>query len=138
MPLLEQVLNKNKENVKIVFKNLPLPNHAMARPAALAALAAGEQGMFWGFHDALFAEKEITPNSIAGIARQLDLDLQQFEVDRKSMKIQSLISRDMEEAKKYGITGTPTVYINGTKLRQRSLQGFQKMINDALQQAKKE
>jgi len=137
VPLLEQVLNKNTENVKIVFKNLPLPNHSMARPAAFAALAAGEQGKFWEYHDALFAEKRITQNYLTELAGTLGLDMQQFEQDRESFKIQSLVARDMKEAQAIGITGTPTIYVNGKKLRERSLPGFQAMIDTALQQVKK-
>jgi protein-disulfide isomerase len=132
VPLLEQVLNKNKETVKIVFKNLPLQNHAMARPAALAALAANEQGKFWEFHDMLFAQKNITPDSIVNIAERLGLDMEKFKNDGTSFKILSHLAKDMEEAKNLGVTGTPTIYINGRKLRERSPQGFQSLIDEEL------
>jgi protein-disulfide isomerase len=54
VPLLEQVLEQYPNQVKLVYKNFPLRNHKFAKPAASAALAAGEQGKFWEFHDKLF------------------------------------------------------------------------------------
>ena len=75
------MLNKNEGKVKIVFKNLPLKMHDQAQPAALAALAAGKQGMFWEYHDKLFAEKKITQPSFERIATELGLDLQKFKTD---------------------------------------------------------
>jgi len=68
VPLLEQVLKQNEGKVKIVFKNLPLKIHDLAQPAALAALAAGNQGKFWEYHDRLFAEKKIKNGSFERIA----------------------------------------------------------------------
>ena len=69
VPLLEQVLENNPDTVKIVFKNMPLNFHKFAVPAALSALAAGEQGKFWEFHDELFdITPKLSPEDINGIA----------------------------------------------------------------------
>jgi protein-disulfide isomerase len=132
VPLLEQVFERNQESIKIVYKNLPLRNHKMAKPAALAALAANEQGKFWEYHDKLFAETKILPESIDRIATELGLDIDRFKNDIRSTKSQNIIKRDIAEANKYGVTGTPTVFINGRKLKQRSLNGFQSIIDDEL------
>ena len=51
MPVLGQVLEKYPQDVKVVFKNFPLRSHIFAEKAAVAALAAGDQGKFWEFHD---------------------------------------------------------------------------------------
>ena len=75
MPLLEQVLEKNQGNVKLVYKNLPLRIHVMAEPAARAALAANKQGKFWEYHDQLFAEEKITGSSLDRIAKEINLCL---------------------------------------------------------------
>ena len=53
-PVLEEVHQAFPEKVRIVFKNFPLRMHRFAVPAALAALAAEDQGQFWPFHDRLF------------------------------------------------------------------------------------
>jgi protein-disulfide isomerase len=126
------VLEKNQGNVKLVIKNLPLKMHDMAKPAALAALAANKQGKFWEYHDRLYAEKEITKKSLVKIAKDLKLDMATFNADRKSQSLIELVNRDMAEAGKLGVTGTPTIFINGRKLKQRSLQGFQDLIDQEL------
>ena len=106
--------------------------HDMAKPAALAALAANKQGKFWEYHDRLYAEKEITKKSLVAIAKDLKLDMATFNADRKSQSLIELVNRDMAEAGKLGVTGTPTIFINGRKLKQRSLQGFQDLIDQEL------
>ncbi len=136
MPLLEQVLKQNQETVKIVFKNLPLRMHSMARPAALAALAANKQGKFWEFHDKLFLEKKITPVSIDRIATEVGLDMTQFAQDKGSAQISALLKLDMDEAQALGITGTPTIFVNGKKVKDRSIGGFQKLIDQEMSKLK--
>jgi len=131
------VLNKNEGKVKIVFKNLPLKMHDQAQPAALAALAAGKQGMFWEYHDKLFAEKKITQPSFERIATELGLDLQKFKTDMQSKELTNHLRNDMVEAQQNGITGTPSIFINGRKLKQRTLSGFQKLIDEEMKKLNK-
>lgn len=137
VPLLDEIFEKNQGKVKIIFKNMPLQFHEMADPAARAALAANEQGKFWEFHDKLFTAPQLNPDAITSIARGLGLDMARFENDMKSPEIRQKLNKDMLDAQKAGVTGTPTVYINGRKLKQRSLQGFQELIDDELKKAGK-
>lgn len=133
MPLLGQVLKKNPEQVKIVFKNYPIRKHKFARPAAIAAMAAHEQGKFWAFHDKLFKIYNLINDArIEEIAQGLGLDMARYEKDKKSPKILNAIRIDLQDAKKVGVKGTPTILINGKILRKRSLDGFQEMINAEL------
>ncbi len=132
VPLLEQVLKENPKTVKIAFKNLPLKMHEMAGPAALAALAANEQGKFWEFHDRLFAENQITADSFAKIATELGLNQERFNADLKSPSLLQKLNKDMAEADRLGITGTPVVFVNGKKLNQRTLNELQRLINEEL------
>lgn len=132
MPLLEQVLEKNPETVKMVFKNMPLRFHKFADPSARAALAAFKQGKFWEFHDELFKAEKLSNEVITNIAVQLNLDIAQFNKDMKSSEIQDMISKDLADAQKAGVTGTPTIFINGKRLKNRSPQGFQAMIDQEL------
>ena len=104
----------------------------MARPAALASLAANEQGKFWEYHDKLYAEANIVPASIDKIAAELGLEQEQFKQAMNSSRIQQIVNNDVAEAGSLGVTGTPTIFINGRKLKQRSLQGFQAMIDEEL------
>ena len=133
MPLLEQVLERNPETVKLVYKSMPLTRiHQMAMPAAKAAFAAREQGKFWEFHDRLFSVKPLTAENITKIAEELHLDMARFQADMASAKVQGEINKDMLDAQKAGVTGTPTVYINGHLLKQRSPEGFQVLIDEEL------
>ncbi|MCP3891782.1 MAG: thioredoxin domain-containing protein [Desulfobulbaceae bacterium] len=127
------MLEKNPETVKVVFKNMPLKFHKMAEPSARAALAAHQQGKFWEFHDKLFASKKLSKGEIKKIARSLKLDLTKFEADMESAAIKAKVQKDIQDAQKAGVTGTPTVFINGRKPKQRSLAGFQAIIDDELQ-----
>lgn len=136
-PLLEQVLNKNEGKVKIVFKNLPLKIHDLAQPAALAALAAGKQDKFWEYHDKLFAEKKIEQPDFERIAMEIDLDFEKFKEDMKSKELVNHLRSDMVEAQKNGITGTPTIFINGRKLKKRTLSGFQRLIDEEMKKVNK-
>ena len=133
MPVLEQVLEKNPNQVKLVFKNFPLRNHKFAMPAAIAALAAEEQGKFWEFHDLLYKDyNRLNEQKVKDIAQQLNLDMEKFEKDRKDPQIKALINRDLAEGNRAGVQGTPTIFINGRLLRNRSPVGFQELIEKAL------
>ncbi len=134
MPLLEQVLEKYPEEVKIVFKNFPLNNHKFAKKAATAALAAESQGKFWEFHDLLFKNyNRLNDKKIRDIAIELGLDMVKFDEKTKDPLIQEKISRDLRDGNRADVRGTPTVFINGKRLRDRTLPGFQKVINRELQ-----
>ncbi|MDJ0623481.1 MAG: thioredoxin domain-containing protein [Desulfocapsaceae bacterium] len=132
-PLMAEVHKRNPETVKIVFKNMPLQFHKFADPAARAALAAENQGKFWEFHDELFAVEEITMEAISNIATKLNLDLEKWKRDMVSQEVRQKIYRDMQDAQKAGVTGTPTIFVNGRLLKNRSLQGFQQLIDKELQ-----
>jgi protein-disulfide isomerase len=126
------VLEHNPDTVKIVLKNLPLAMHQFADPAARAALAAGEQGKFWEFHDELFVLPMFSNESIEGIAVKMGLKMDQFKRDMASAGIRQKVDQDMMDAQKAGVTGTPTIFINGHLLRERSLEAIQQKIDAAL------
>ncbi len=132
MPLLEQVLEHNPDTVKIVLKNLPLGFHKQATPAALAALAAGNQGKYWEYHDALFDASKLSPQVISDIAVQLGLNIEQFTKDMNSPQIRQKLAQDLNDAKEAGVTGTPTIFINGTRLKNRNLPAIQAIIDEEL------
>ncbi|MEJ2234244.1 MAG: thioredoxin domain-containing protein [Syntrophobacterales bacterium] len=134
MPVLEQVLEKNPNQVKLVFKNFPIRNHKFAMPAAIAALAAERQGKFWEFHDLLFKDyNRLNEQKVKEIAQKLKLDMDKFDKDRKDPQIKAMINRDVAEGNRAGVRGTPTVFVNGRLLRNRSPGGFQQLIEKALQ-----
>ena len=111
---LRAVARRYPSQVKIVFKHLPFSFHPNARNAAFAATAAGFQGKFWAMHDLLFENQaQLSPETIAAIARKLSLDLKQYELDRKSIIAQKLLARDESLARAWNLRATPTVVANG-------------------------
>lgn len=137
MPLLEQVLENNPGNVKIVFKNFPLRRHKFATKAAMAALAAEGQGKFWAFHDRLFENyKQLNDQKIKGIARDLGLDMEKFEKQMKDPGILAQIRQDLLDGNQAGVRGTPTVFIGGRLLRNWSPKEFQMLIDKELGRTK--
>lgn len=118
---------------------MPLQFHKFAAPAALAALAAGEQGKFWEFHDELFANSpKLDPKTIDDIATKLDLDIAKFKTDMNSPVIRQKLAKDLHDAQEAGVTGTPTIFVNGIKLKSRSLPAIQKLIDEELAQKAKQ
>ena len=137
MPLLKQVLDKYPEQVKVVFKNFPLRNHQYARKAAAAALAADKQGRFWAFEEQLFKHsRQLNDNTIQQIISLLGLNEDRFKKDWKDPQIDGRITKDIQDGAKAGVKGTPTIFVNGRLLRQRSIQGFQIMIDKELNQSR--
>ncbi len=132
------MLEKYPHNVKVVFKNFPLRSHPFAVKAAAAALAAGSQGKFWEFHDLLFENyNRINDQKIRDIAVSLNLDLVEFEKKMNDPAIQQKIGQDVMDGRQAGVNSTPTVFINGRILRNRSLNGFEEAIDKELQKLKK-
>lgn len=133
MPLFEQVLEQYPSQVKVVFKNFPLSIHKFAQPAALAALAAAEQGKFWLYHDLLFANsKELSSQKFIEFAGQLHLDLDRFSRDMTSTETVQKLNKDIIDARDAGVSGTPAIFINGRQLKNRSIEEMQRLINEEL------
>ena len=125
-------------DVKLVIKHFPLSSHKFARPAAVAALAAHKQGKFWEFHDRLFKNyRSLNEQKIQEIAAELELDMEKFAADRKSPEISALIERDIRNGTAIGVRGTPTIFLNGKRVKNRSMQGFQQMINEEISKSNK-
>ena len=133
-PLIDQVMQAYPKEVKRVYKQFPLTSiHPNAMPASKAAIAAGKQGKFWEMHAKLFANaRELTADNFKKWAGELKLDMAKFEKDMASPEVQSQIDKEMQEAKAADVTGTPTIFVNGKRLQQRSFEGFKAAIDAAL------
>ena len=123
------MLEKYPNDVKLVIKHFPLPSHKFAKKASTAALAADRQGKFWEFHSKIFEHyKSLNDAKIDEIATSLNLDMEKFKADQKSPEIQALIARDIENGRAIGVRGTPSIFINGKRVKNRSIQNFDKLI----------
>ena len=131
------MLEKFPKEVKLVIKQYPLPMHSYARKAAIAALAAWKQGKFWEMHHELFAnQKDLSDAKVEEIAKHLGLKMEKFNQDLKDPAIAAVIDRDTASAAQASVQGTPTVFVNGRPLLQRSLPGFQQAIEAEMKKGK--
>jgi protein-disulfide isomerase len=127
------VLEQNPNTVKIVFKHFPLGFHKQAAAAAQAAIAAHKQGKFWQYHDLLYENhKTLTAQSYEGLATELGLDLAIFNRDRKSPQTRQQMTADINGGKQAGVSGTPAIFVNGHRLKKRTIQDIQTMIDAEL------
>ena len=102
--------------------------------AAVAALAAGSEGKFWEFHDELYKNyNKLSDQKIREIALGLGFDQAEFEKKMNDPRITAMIRQDLQDGAQAGVRGTPTIFINGRRLKNRSLQGFQAAIDKELQ-----
>ena len=128
------MLEKNPKTVKIVFKHFPIRSHKFAVQAAVAALAAGRQAKFWNFHDELFKNyNQLNEEKVQEIATKLKLTKAQFEKDRKDPLLLEQVKHDFNEAIRIGVNSVPSVFVNGRKLKDRDLKGFQALIDKELE-----
>lgn len=132
---LRNLLTKYNGRVKLAYRDFPLREiHPQAQTAAEAARCAGEQGKFWEFHDALFADQSKQKVAdLAAHARTLGLDEQSFQACLASGKYTPKVEADLQEGSKLGITGTPGFFINGVFLSGAQPQAeFEKVIDSQL------
>ncbi|HLP90236.1 MAG TPA: DsbA family protein [Nostocaceae cyanobacterium] len=109
---LNELLAKYPNQFTLVYKHFPLIQiHDQAVPAAEAAWAAGKQGKFWEYYDALFSnQKQLGENLYLEIAKNLNLDLERFKSDRTSAD--PAIEQDLQLAYSLRLSGTPSFVIH--------------------------
>lgn len=132
-PLIDQVLQAYPNDVNYVYKQFPLTTiHPQAMPASKAALAAGKQGKFWEMHALIFENyRQLSPEKLKELAQKLNLDMAKFEADMNSPAVQAEIDEEMKQARAADVTGTPTIFVNGKRLMNRSFDGFKQAIDSA-------
>ncbi len=97
-----------------MFKDFPLSIHPDAFKAAEAANCALEQGRFWQYHDTLFANQDaLAVEDLKRYAAALGLNAAEFDTCVDEGKFRDRVQRDMDEGNRYGVSSTPTVFING-------------------------
>jgi protein-disulfide isomerase len=137
-PILQKVLAGYGDKVRFVVRDFPLtPIHKNAFLAAQAANAANAQGKFFEYTEILYRNQAaLDADSLKKYAADSGLNVGQFELDLQSGKFAGEVRRDMADGKRYGITGTPTIFINGVKVRVLSAKSFRDAIEKALAKTK--
>jgi protein-disulfide isomerase len=116
---LQAIEKAHSGEVRVVFKNLPLPMHEHARDMARAAIAADAQGRFWQMHDRMFAaaaKGSVDRPGLDKIAADLGLDVARFDRDLVDPATDAKIAADQQDADKLGVKGTPTFFVNGRRI----------------------
>ena len=137
-PMLHDVLKdpELKDKVNVVFKHFPLSFHKDAGPASKAGMAAAEQGEenFWKMSEKMFAnQKALKPDNFKKWAGEIGIDVAKFEADLKNndAKYQAAIDADMKVGQTQAkVRGTPSIYVGGWELRQRSVAGVKAILKD--------
>ena len=136
---LKPVIEGYGSNIRLVFKQMPLSIHPDAFKAAQASVCAAEQGKFWEFHDVLFGSGDLSEQALKKHALNLGLKMNQFNTCLSSETSAAVVRRDMQEAMRADVQGTPTFFVNGRIVRGiRNVEDFKNVIDQALQQEHKE
>ncbi|HXT64056.1 MAG TPA: DsbA family protein [Pyrinomonadaceae bacterium] len=141
-PVLKDIEHEYGKQLQIVFHHFPLAKiHKNAMAAARAAEAARNQGRFWEMHDRLYRNQNTwkdldDPRSVfTQYANELGLNVDRFTRDLDSPEVEQRIAADMQKGTSVGVTGTPTVFIDGNMLRYEATtpDGLRQGINFMLQ-----
>jgi len=132
---LRRVLDEHPEDVRLVFKELPIPElHPDADRIARGAVCADSQGKFWEFHDAVFNNPgRIDNGRLLRIAREAGLNTIELDACILSDLVDTTLARDLDEANSLAIGGTPALFINGRMLQGAvSYEALSAVINEEL------
>lgn len=128
-PDLNRLVAKFSDQVRLVFRHYPLPGHRNAQQAAEAASLAHDQGKFWQYHDLLFANQDkLKTRDLYEYARQLDLDIDLFHQGMANRKHEARVNAEQKAGEKYGVRGTPAIYINGKPRPTRTTSYFNELL----------
>lgn len=120
---VKQILKEYSGKVKVIFKHLPLDFHPSAMPAAkmFEAIARQDHKKAEKFHDLLFKNQDKLKSQgqvfLNKLAKNVGADLKKITTDLNSPEIKSRIDADTEEARKFGISGTPGFIVNGVTVK---------------------
>lgn len=115
--VVKQLRDAFGDKIRIEFRHYPLPNHPNARPASAASICALEQGKFWEMHDKIFENRpKLSAEGLKGFAKDLGLDVAKFDACMANPETDKVIQADIDEGNRVGVQGTPTFFVNGTKV----------------------
>lgn len=137
----KQIMADYGDQIRYIFRDYPLPFHQHAQITAEATRCAGEQNMYWKYHDLLFekADEWVSQTEIKdvliGYSSQLGLNESQFRECLTSAKYTQSVKDDFALGQKMGVNGTPSFFINGRQLvGAQPYEAFQAIIEEELNQ----
>jgi len=131
---LRKLQARYADQVRIVYRDFPLPNHKEAPKAAEAAACAHEQGRFWEMHDKLFDNQSgLQVPDLKRRAAEIGLNTVRFDECLDSGKFSATWQQNRTEGQGYGVSATPTFFINGRMITgARPLEAFAEIIDEEL------
>ena len=139
--MVDDILKKYPNDVKVVIKNFPLSFHKQAYKAAQYVLAAREQGKYKELYHKVFDNYKNLKNNEdlpLELAAELGLNVEKLKEDANSPKIKSLIDEEIKQMRESGIPrlSVPKFLINGKEPQGRSLEAWTNMIDKELKEIK--
>jgi protein-disulfide isomerase/nucleotide-binding universal stress UspA family protein len=132
-PVLERLITEYGDRVRFVVRDFPLQMHPDARKAAEAAEAAREQGKYWDFIAILFRnQSQLKPAQLKQYAQVLGLDRAKFDAALDEGRFAEKVQRDLIDGQKFGVSGTPTFFVNGRRAKDITYDVLKAAIEDAL------
>lgn len=133
-PILKNVIAEYKDKIRFVVRDFPLVSiHENAFLAAQAANAANAQGKFFEYTELLYNNQDkLDSASLKEFATKLGLDRKKFDAELDSGKYADEVRKDMADGESYSVTSTPTIFINGVKIRENTAEEFKQAIEKAL------
>lgn len=140
-PTVTQIVETYGNDVRIVWKDNPLPFHDNAIPAAIAAREAFVQGgaaKFWAMHKVLFEnQRALGADDLKKYAQQLGLNMGRFTAALEQKTHEAVVKADQDLARSLGASGTPSFFINGVNLRgAQPFERFKAVIDEQLAKAR--
>ena len=115
---IQQVLEQFPNQVNYVIKHFPLFQPSVCPAGSLGCRGCGQAGQFWAFHSQLLDNhNQVSEEKIVEIAGGLGLNMEQFNQDRSLPSSRELIAADVENGRRIGVRGTPSLFINGKRIK---------------------
>jgi len=130
--------------IKFIYRSYPLTQiHKHAYDAAVAAEAAGLQGKYWEMQNQIFTNQTAWSNATDArkifeeYAQKIGLDVTRFQNDMLGLAAKSRVDLDIARGRAMGVSGTPTIFINGRELnfKQLDVEPMRQVIDAELQKA---
>jgi protein-disulfide isomerase len=135
-PTLERLVKEYGDKVRLVTRDFPLTQHSEAFKAAEAAEAAREQGRYWEYmHILLNNQSALSVDKLKNYASELSLDRARFDSALDSGKFSESVKRDIDDGMKLGINATPTIFINGRRVRMTDYEQLKANVDAAFKAA---
>ncbi|MEV7590138.1 thioredoxin domain-containing protein [Streptomyces sp. NPDC089922] len=138
-PVMDRLKKEYGDRVTFVARYFPLPGHRNGQAAARAAEAAAQQGRFGEMHDKLFTtqaewgeSREPKDAVFRGYAQELGLDLARYDADVADPRTADRIALDQRDGAGLKVQGTPTFFVDGSRVSPRGYEDFKSIIERRL------